>query len=234
MRPPKDAGRTPSPPPDHWGLGRKHLLAGIDAGLRRLVTGGKVRHIGAGNVTGRQLQKAIGLSRAPGWEPFTCLQPLYHLLDRSTEWELPDVCRNEGLGVIPWSPLRGGRLAGAIRRGTDAPAAGSRVATAERMGWSESWSAYAGRGAHRRTLDALHAVAEETGRPAAEVAVNRLLRRPGVTAPLIGARPTEQLTTTLPSSDWELTPAQTARLVEAGAPPRPYPYNVIATDPEDR
>ncbi|MFF0726679.1 aldo/keto reductase [Streptomyces sp. NPDC004134] len=249
--------------PNDRGLGRKHILAGIDASLRRLgtdyldlyqihawdpatpleetlatldtlVTGGKVRHIGASNVTGWQLQKAIDLSRAHGWEPFTCLQPLYNLLDRSTEWELLDVCRNEGLGVIPWSPLRGGWLAGSIRRGTGAPAAGSRVETAERMGWSESWSAYAGEERTWRTLDALHAVAGETGRPAAQVAVNWLLRRPGVTAPIIGARTTEQLTTTLPSSDWELTPAQTARLDEASALPRPYPYNVIATDPEDR
>lgn len=249
--------------PNDRGLGRKHILAAVEASLRRLgtdyidlyqihawdpatpleetlstlgtlVTSGKVRHIGASNVTASQLQKALDLSRAHGWEPFSCLQPLYNLLDRHTEWELAGLCRTEGLGIIPWSPLRGGWLAGALRRGADGPVPGTRVETAERLGWGESWSAYAGQERTWRTLDALHAVAEETGRPVPQVAVNWLLRRPGVTAPIVGARTPEQLAQSLPASDWELTEAQTARLTEASALPAPYPYNVIATDPEDR
>ena len=73
--------------------------------------------IGPSNFSGWQLQKALDLSREMGWVPFVCLQPQYNLLSRSLEWEVMPVCLNEGLGVIPWSPLRGGGLSGKFRRG---------------------------------------------------------------------------------------------------------------------
>ena len=95
-----------------------------------------MRYIGASNFLGWQLQKAIDISRAMGWEPFICLQPLYNLLDRAAEWELLSVCRNEGLGVIPWSPLRGGWLSGKYRRGMDGPHDGTRVEEAAQA-WLE-------------------------------------------------------------------------------------------------
>jgi aryl-alcohol dehydrogenase-like predicted oxidoreductase len=95
--------------------------------LDTLVRSGKVRYIGASNYSGWQLQKAIDLSRQHNWEPFTCLQPLYNLLDRNLEFELTHVCLNEGLGIIPWSPLRGGWLSGKYQRGMAAPVAGTRI-----------------------------------------------------------------------------------------------------------
>ncbi|MFP4323110.1 MAG: aldo/keto reductase, partial [Anaerolineales bacterium] len=128
------------------GLSRKHILEGVEQSLRRLntdyidlyqvhawdpgtpleetlrtldslVTAGKVRYIGVSNFKGWQLQKAMDISHQMGLEAFACLQPLYNLLDRSLEWELLDVAQNEGLGIIPWSPLRGGWLTGKYRRG---------------------------------------------------------------------------------------------------------------------
>ncbi len=242
--------------PNERGLGRKHIVEGVEASLRRLQTdyidlyqvhawdpstpleqtlstldslvrAGKVRAIGASNFTGWQLQKAVDISRARGWEPFTCLQPLYNLLDREAEWELLPVCRNEGLGVIPWSPLRGGWLSGSIRRGMEEPPRGSRVEKAEKLGWSESWSAYQDERTWR-VLDELFAVAEETGRPPAQVAVNWLLRRPDVTAPIVGARTMEQLTSHLAVVDWELEPQQVQRLTDAAAQRLPYPYSFQA------
>ena len=131
--------------PNDVGLSRKHILSGVEASLRRLgtdyidlyqvhcwdkrtpleetlstldglVKSGKVRYIGVSNFTGWQLQKAIDLSLHNGWEPFVCLQPLYNLLDRQLELELLPICENEGLGIIPWSPLRGGWLTGKYRR----------------------------------------------------------------------------------------------------------------------
>ena len=143
------------PGPNEVGLSRKHILASVEASLRRLhtdyidlyqvhcwdpitpleetlstlndlVRDGKVRYIGASNYSGWQLQKAIDLSKQMGWEPFTCLQPLYNLLDRSLEWELIPLSLNEGVGVIPWSPLRGGWLSGKFRRGMTMPAEGTR------------------------------------------------------------------------------------------------------------
>jgi aryl-alcohol dehydrogenase-like predicted oxidoreductase len=241
--------------PNEVGLSRKHILSGVEQSLRRLgtdyidlyqvhcwdhatpleetlstlnslVQSGKVRYIGASNYAGWQLQKAIDLSRRMGWEPFVCLQPQYNLLCRSTEWELIPVCQNEGLGVIPWSPLRGGWLSGKYRRGMTEPPAGTRVAVAEEQGWSESWSAYN----NERTwslLDTLFAVAEEAGKSPAQVAINWLLRQPGVTAPIIGARSLEQLEANLASTGWQLGEQALDWLSKASAIEMPYPYEQI-------
>jgi aryl-alcohol dehydrogenase-like predicted oxidoreductase len=242
--------------PNDVGLSRKHILAGVEASLRRLgtdyidlyqvhcwdratplaetlstlnelVRAGKVRYIGASNYSGWQLQKAVDLSRQMGWEPFSCLQPLYNLLDRSVEWELIPVCQNEGLGVIPWSPLRGGWLTGKFHRGMEAPAAGSRIEKAEAEGWSEAWSTY--NNEHTwSVLDELFAVAAEAGKTPAQVALNWVLQRPGVTAPIIGARTLDQLESNLGAAGWALGAAQMERLNDVSAKALPYPYDFIA------
>jgi aryl-alcohol dehydrogenase-like predicted oxidoreductase len=241
--------------PNDVGLSRKHILSSVEQSLRRLgteyidlyqvhcwdhatpleetlstldslVRSGKVRYIGASNYAGWQLQKAIDMSRHRGWEPFVCLQPQYNLLCRPTEWELLPVCQNEGLGMIPWSPLRGGWLSGKYRRGMTEPPVGTRVAIAEEQGWSESWGAYN----NERTwnlLDTLFAVAEEAGKSPAQVAINWLLQQPSVTAPIIGARTLEQLETNLGSAGWQLGQQEMARLDRASAIEMPYPYEQI-------
>ncbi|HEY64661.1 MAG TPA: aldo/keto reductase [Caldilineae bacterium] len=241
--------------PNDVGLSRKHILAAVEASLRRLntdyidlyqvhawddatpleetlstlddlVRSGKVRYIGASNFSGWQLQKAIDISKQMGWEPFRCLQPLYNLLDRSTEWELIPVCINEGVGVIPWSPLRGGWLTGKYRRGMEKPPEGTRVDLAERQGWSESWSRYNNERTWR-VIDELLAVAEEIGKTPAQVAINWLLRQPGVTAPIIGVRNLEQLEDNLGASGWALSEEHVKRLSEVSAVELPYPYDVL-------
>ena len=139
--------------PNDLGLSRKHILSSVEASLRRLQTDyidlyqvhcwdektpleetlstlndlvrkGVVRYLGASNFAGWQLQRAIDLSRENGWEAFVCLQPQYNLLCRSTEWELIPLSVREGLGVIPWSPLRGGWLSGKFKRGMTCAAGG--------------------------------------------------------------------------------------------------------------
>src|ERR1700731_651363 len=241
--------------PNDLGLSRKHILSSVEASLRRLQTDyidlyqvhcwdektpleetlstlndlvrkGVVRYVGASNFSGWQLQRAIDESRACGWERFVCLQPQYNLLCRSTEWELIPLSLREGLGVIPWSPLRGGWLSGKFSRGMKAPPAGSRIETAEKKGWSENWTAY-NRESTWRTLDALHSVAKQAGHTPAQVAINWLLRKPGVTAPIIGARNVEQLDTNLESVGWELTPEQVQKLDAASELELPYPYDFI-------
>jgi aryl-alcohol dehydrogenase-like predicted oxidoreductase len=237
------------------GLSRKHILSGVDASLKRLrtdyidlyqvhcwdrrtpleetlatldrlVQNGKVRYIGVSNFTGWQLQKSIDISRRMGWEPFTCLQPLYNLLDREIEWELVDVCLNEGVGIIPWSPLRGGWLSGKYRRGMEAPPEGTRVETAEKQGWGEAWAKY--NTEHTwKVIDTLIAVASETNKSPAQVALNWLLNKPGVTAPIIGARNMEQLENNIGASGWTLAPDCMARLDQVSAKPLPYPYGTI-------
>ncbi len=248
--------------PNEVGLSRKHILSGVEASLRRLdtdyvdlyqihgwdpgtpleemlstlnslVQSGKVRYIGASNVTGWQLQKAIDISRQMGWEPFSCLQPLYNLLDRSIEWELLPICQNEGVGVIPWSPLRGGWLSGKYRRGMTAPPEGSRVETAEKRGWSEAWSIYDNERTWR-VLDALFEVAEDTGKTPAQVALNWLLHRPGVTAPILGVRTMAHLADNLGATGWSLSEEQLTKLNQASDQRLPYPYEPVAGYAADR
>jgi aryl-alcohol dehydrogenase-like predicted oxidoreductase len=244
------------------GLSRKHILEGAEASLRRLQTdyidlyqvhcwdpgtpleetlsaldwlvkSGKVRYIGVSNFKGWQLQKAIDLSHQMGWERFVCLQPLYNLLDRSVEWELAEVCLNEGLGMIPWSPLRGGWLTGKYRRDMQTPPEGTRVKTAEEKGWSENWSAYANERTWR-IIDVLMEIAEEVDREPAQVAINWLLRRPGVTAPIIGARTLSQLESNLGAVGWQLSEKQHRRLTTVSEPKLPYPYDFLNREPTRR
>lgn len=241
--------------PNDVGLSRKHIMQGVEASLRRLQTdyidlyqvhcwdnvtpleetlstldtlvkAGKVRYIGVSNYTGWQLQKAVDLSRRNGWEPYTCLQPQYNLLERTIEWELTDVCLNEGLGIIPWSPLRGGWLSGKFRRGMAEPPAGTRIEKAEQQGWGESWSRYNTESTWQ-VIDMLIEVSQEAGKSPAQVAINWLLQRPGVTAPIIGARTMQQLEDNLGAAGWSLDETQMQRLDDVSAPPLVYPYEHV-------
>jgi aryl-alcohol dehydrogenase-like predicted oxidoreductase len=94
-----------------------------------LVRQGKVRYVGVSNFTGWQLMKALYVSELNGFEKFVSLQPQYSLVERNIEREILPVCREEGPGIIPWSPLRGGFLSGKYRRG-EGPPQGSRIAEA--------------------------------------------------------------------------------------------------------
>jgi aryl-alcohol dehydrogenase-like predicted oxidoreductase len=234
------------------GLSRKHILASVEGSLRRLgteyidlyqvhswwdqinldetlgtldtlVQSGKVRYLGVSNFRGWQLQKALDLSRMRGWEPFVCLQPLFNLLDRGIEYELVPICQNEGLGIIAWSPLRGGWLSGKFRRGMTAAPEGTRIETATRLGWSENWDTYDNEHTWS-VLDALVGVAQESGKTPAQVALQWLLQRPGVTAPIIGARNLQQLEDDLGAIGWSLADEHLNRLNEVSAPQKIYPY----------
>ena len=244
--------------PNDVGLSRHHILNQVEVSLRRLQTdyidlyqvhcwdnltpleetlstldglvrSGKVRYLGASNYTGWQLQKAIEISRHMGWEQYVCLQPLYNLLDRSMEWDLVPICLNEGLGIIPWSPLRGGWLSGKYRRGMEAPPTGTRVEMAEKRGWGETFHDY--NTEHTwNLLDVLYAVAEESGHSPAQVALRWLMQRPGVTAPIIAARTFAQYEDCMGATGWTLTDDQMARLTTASDKPLPYPYDHVTRE----
>ncbi len=237
------------------GNSRKHILAAVEASLRRmgtdyidlyqmhvfddatpleetlstldtLVRSGKVRYLGASNYTAWQLQKAVDVAKANGFEPYSCLQPLYNLLDRDAELELVPVCLNEGVGLIAWSPLRGGWLSGKYRRGMTAPPEGTRVAGAAPDAGSESWAAYDNERTWQ-TLDALHAVAADTGRSPAQVALRWLVQRPGVTAPIVGARSMAHFEDNLGATGWALTDEHVETLNAASPLPAVYPTNLL-------
>lgn len=238
------------PGPNDAGGGRKHIIAAVEASLRRLgtdyidlyqthvydemtplsetlstldnlVTSGKVRFLGASSYSGWQLQKAIDLSRAHGWEPYVCLQPLYNLLDRDTEWELVPLCLAEGLGLIPWSPLRMGLLSGRYRRDALGPYDETRVHRMDllaKYGTEQTW----------HVLDVMGEIAAETGKTFAQIALRWLLQRPAVTAPIIGARTMAHFEDNIGAVGWTLSADQMDRLTDASDRPLPHPYDVIA------
>src|ERR671911_88906 len=239
--------------PNDIGLSRKHVTQGCEDSLRRLgtdyidlyqvhcwdggtpleetlsaltdlVRSGKVRYIGVSNFTGWQLMKSVSLSDAPGFERFVCLQPQYSLVERNIEREVLPVCEEEGLGVIPWSPLGGGFLSGKYRRGEEPPQ-GSRISEAV-----ESMEEYWDRRANERNwrvLDVVGRISEELGKTYAQISLNWLLRQDGVTAPIIGARTLEQLEDNIGASGRELTGEQVDELSEASALEDVYPYRFI-------
>src|SRR5919205_301150 len=239
--------------PNDVGLSRKHVMQGCEDSLRRLgtdyidlyqvhcwdaatpleetlaaltdlVRSGKVRYVGVSNFTGWQLMKSLAVSESGGFERFVCLQPQYSLVERNIEREILPVCVEEGLGVIPWSPLGGGFLSGKYRRG-EKPPQGSRIAEAV-----ESMEEYWDRRATERnwdTLEVVGGISEETGRSYAQISLNWLLRQEGVTAPIIGARTMEQLEDNLGAVGWELGERQVERLSEASAIEEVYPYRFI-------
>ena len=190
--------------------------------LNDLVHEGKVRYIGASNFAGWHLAKALGVSALHHWEPFTCLQPEYSLITRDAERELLPLCRDAGLAVIPWSPLGGGVLTGKYRKGEDFPA-GTRGADTEnpitftyRLD-DRAWN----------IVDAVRAAAEKTGKSAAQIALNWVLHRPGVTAPIIGARNLTQLDDNLGATGWELDDETAKSLAWASAFRLGYPYEFL-------
>jgi aryl-alcohol dehydrogenase-like predicted oxidoreductase len=238
------------PGPNDFGLSRRHIMDACEASLRRLQTdyvdlyqahcwdrytpldetlaafddlvrSGKVRYVGVSNFTGWQLMKALWLSDRHGWARFICLQPRYNLVDRQVERELLPICRAEGLGVIPWSPLGGGFLSGKYRRDAAMPE-DARIARAEPH-WAESMER---QGTERawRTLDVVGEIARQRGKSSAQVALAWLKAQPGVTAPILGTRTLEQLEDNLGCLGWELTPEEMARLDAASALEDVYPY----------
>ena len=239
--------------PNDVGLSRKHIMRGCEDSLRRLgteyldlyqvhcwdvitpleetlsaltdlVRSGKVRYLGVSNFTGWQLMKSLAVSETNGFEKFVCLQPQYSLVERNIEREILPICVEEGLGVIPWSPLGGGFLSGKYRRGEEPPE-DSRIAGAvesmeehwERRATERNWAA----------LDVVARISEETGKSYAQISLNWLLCQAGVTSPIIGARTPEQLDDNLGTTGWKLSEELVEDLSQASALEDVYPYRFI-------
>lgn len=237
--------------PNDVGLSRRHIRTAVEDSLRRLgvdtidlyqvhcwdprtpleetiatlddlVHEGKVVSIGASNFAAWHLMKALGIAALHNWTPFASLQPEYSLVTRDIERELLPLCIAEGLAVLPWSPLAGGALTGKYTKDAALPA-GTRGGDTE----NEITFTYRLNDRAWNTIDAVTKVAAETGRSAAQVALNWVLTRPGVTAPIIGARNLEQLEDNLDAVGWTLEPEHEMALNWASAFPRGYPYDFI-------
>lgn len=225
------------------GLSRTHLSRALDASLRRLgvetidlyqahgwdpltpieetlgfysdaVRAGKIRYVGVSNFLGWQLQKAAML--ASDTAPIVSLQPQYNLLIRDIELDLIDVCENEGIGILPWSPLGGGWLTGKYRR-DERPTGASRLGDNPERGME----AYEPRNAEERTwqvIDAVRKVADGRGIPMSQVALAWVADRPAVSSVILGARTVEQLDDNLAAADLHLSEEEIELLNSASAP----------------
>ncbi|GCF07106.1 aldo/keto reductase [Dictyobacter arantiisoli] len=185
--------------------------------LDTLVQSGKVRYIACSNFSGWHLMKSLATAQAYGWTRYVAHQAFYSLAGREYEWELMPLAIDQKVGTIVWSPLASGVLSGKIRRNNPAPE-GSRV---QQIGSEGSRipdeKLY-------EIVDALDAIAEETGKSVAQIALNWLLQRPTVASIIVGARNEEQLKSNLGAVDWNLTAEQVEKLDKASEIPTIYPY----------
>jgi aryl-alcohol dehydrogenase-like predicted oxidoreductase len=238
------------------GLSRHHVIEGCEASLRRLrtdridlyqvhewdgqtpldetlaalddlVRSGKVRYVGCSNYTAWQMMKALGVADLRGLPRFVSTQVYYSLQERTVEQEILPACLDQGLGVLVWSPLAGGLLSGKYRRGQEGPE-GARHLTE----WNEPPVYDEDR--LYDTVEELVAIADGHGVSAARVALAWLLRRPGVTTVVVGARTEEQLADNLAAADLELGDEELARLERVSRPPLPYPLWHQAASATDR
>ena len=217
--------------PNGAGLSRKAIFAAIDESLARLgtdyvdlyqihrwdpavpieetlealndvVRAGKALHIGASSMFAWQFAKALHLSDTRGWARFATMQNYVNLLYREEEREMLPLCKAEGIGVIPWSPLARGRLT----RDWDASTARQETDEFGRSLYAKTQDA------DRKVVEALTAVAARLGRPRAQVALAWVLGKSEVAAPIIGATRLEQLDDAVAALTLTLSPADVAEL----------------------
>jgi aryl-alcohol dehydrogenase-like predicted oxidoreductase len=223
--------------PNGEGLSRGHLMQAVDDSLRRLQTdyidlyqchsydaetpieetlealndmvrAGKVRYIGCSNIPAWRLALALGASERRHLARYDSLQPHYNLAYRAEfERELEDLCNDQGLGVIPYSPLAGGFLTGKYRRDAPPPETDRAANIQQRYFNERGWA----------TIEALEGVARENNTGPTQVALAWLLARPAITAPIVGANTPEQLAASLEAVELTLGADQIDRLETASA-----------------
>ena len=187
--------------------------------LDRFVREGKVRYIACSNFSGWHLMKSLSVSERYGWSRYVGHQVYYSLVGRDYEWELMPLALDQGLGALVWSPLGWGRLTGKIRRETGIPK-DSRLKSQLVLDMGPQVPEE-----HLyKVVDAIDAIAKETGKTVPQIALNWLLRRPTVSSLIIGARNEQQLRQNLGAVGWSLTPEQVAALDAASELPLAYPY----------
>ncbi|MBD2097004.1 aldo/keto reductase [Trichocoleus sp. FACHB-591] len=229
------------PGPNDRGLSRKHIFDSIDASLRRLqsdyvdlyqihrwddetpieetlealhdvVKSGKVRYIGASSMYAWQFAKALYTADLHGWTRFISMQNHYNLVYREEEREMLPLCRDQGIGVIPWSPLARGFLAGnRQQRGDGATARAKSDDFAHRLYYEEG---------DFQVVDRVVELAKNRGVAPAQIALAWLLHQPGVTAPIIGASKLQHLEDAIAAIDLALDATELAALEQ---PYRPHP-----------
>jgi aryl-alcohol dehydrogenase-like predicted oxidoreductase len=174
------------------------------------VRAGKARHIGASSMFAWQFAKAQRVAERHGWTPFVSMQNHYNLVYREEEREMIPQCIDQGVGVIPWSPLARGFLTGTRTR------AGERRTT--RAETDKFTDGLYGRDEDFDVVDRAGEVAAERGVPAAQLALAWLMHRPGVTAPIVGATKLEHLEDALAAAELDVSDEEMGRLEEPYVP----------------
>lgn len=239
--PKSDAGRRYANP-NLWGLSRKHVFDAIDASLKRLgmdyidlyqvhafdpatpleetlsaldevVKSGRVRYIGLCNLAAWQIAKALGISERRELARFESLQMYYSIAGRDLEREVVPLAKEEGLAILPWSPLAGGFLSGKFTR--DGGPNDARRTTFDFPPVDKD-KAFA-------IIDVMRPMAEARGVSVAQIALAWLLHQKHVTSVIIGARTEAQLADNLAAASVELTSEDLAALDKASALRREYP-----------
>jgi len=242
-------------PPNAIGLSRAHILSEVEESLRRLgtdyidlyqvhswdfetpieetiralddlVRSGKVRYIGSSNFNSWQMMKSLWASDKMGIARFDCLQPQYSLICRDIEREILPLCRLEGVGVIPWSPLGGGFLTGKYRRESKPPE-DARLTRLDMWNRLKNDSNY-------KVLEVVEQVAKERGRSVAEIALAWVNQQPGISSVIIGARTMEQYDQNLKALGLKLEQAELDLLDQASALAPEYPNSMQARLPGAR
>jgi len=227
--------------PNNRGLSRKHILDAIDRSLTRLgvdyvdlyqihrfdpdtpveetlealndvVRAGKARYIGASSMYAWQFMKMLSISAARGWTPFVSMQPQYNLVYREEEREMLPLCRDQGIGVIPWSPLARGFLAG----GRASPGEGN----TERARTDEFAPRLYYREPDFAVVDAVGEIAKARGVSNMQVALAWVLKNPAITAPIIGTSKAHHLTDAVAALSFSLDEAE-IKALEAPYKPKP-------------
>ena len=215
------------PGPNGAGLSRKAIFAEIDNSLKRLgtdyvdlyqihrydyttpieetlealhdvVKAGKARYIGASSMFAWQFAQALAISERHGWTRFATMQPYVNLLYREEEREMLPLCKAEGIGVIPWSPMARGRLT----RDWDSASARAETDVFGRTLYAQTADA------DRKVVEAVTAVAAARGVPRAQVALAWVLQKPVITAPIVGATKLGQLDDAVAALALKLTPGE--------------------------
>ena len=234
--------------PNDVGSSRHHLISAVESSLRRLgtdyidlyqlhgfdaltpveetlgalddlVQAGKIRYIGCSNFSGWHLMKSLAVSQTHGLARYVAHQAYYSLVGREFEWELMPLALDQKVGTVVWSPLGWGRLTGKIRRGAPLPET-TRLRTKVVVDMGPpvpDEHLY-------NVVDALDAIAKQTGKTVPQIALNWLLQRPTVATLIIGARDEAQLRQNLGAVGWTLTLEQMATLDAASVTTKAYPY----------
>ena len=188
--------------------------------LDDLVSAGKVLYIGCSNYAAYKLMDSLWTSRTKNLSAFVTLQAQYSLVTRDLEREHVPLCRSEGVGILPWSPLAAGFLTGKYDR-NQPPPAGSRLDH-----WKERMSGFDNE-RNWRILEAVREVAAETNASPSAVSLAWVMTQPQVTSTIFGARSVEQLEQNVKACDMALSDAQLKRLDEASAFELGYPYSFM-------